>query len=278
MKLQSGDKIDAIVSFIKDLRDSLQSDQSSDDNVSYTKNTFWNNSITELNWEISVMTDEIATLQLEVDQMNLDYTNYQKETDILNKELALLDEKQQTLENLRAQDVIFYNTRVSRQNNMIFALNVIISNLTYIVDSQSFISKSQVVDELKKLGKDQALIGLITLSTSFTPTDLNKIIQKLKEIKTALTASVAEDDAYEQVAQTNFLNLIAEFETCRSNVQNSLDDIANKMADLLQKIANDQNTIADDQAQITVAQQQVDEYTKQQNDFNALYQTRFTAR
>lgn len=201
-----------------------------------------------------------------------------KETKILNKELDLLDEKQANLEALRQKDIQDYNTRVSRQNNMIYALNQIITNLTYIADSQSFISKRQVISELQKVAKDSALVGLVALSTSFTPTDLNKIIQKLKDIKASLTASVAEDEAYEQVAQVNFLNLITEFETSRQNVKQSLVDIEAKMDLILQNIADDQKTINNDQAEVQAAQAQIDEYVRQQNEFNALYQKRQEAR
>ena len=217
-------------------------------------------------------------MQLEIETLNLQYTEYVKETKILNKELDLLDEKQANLEALRQKDIEDYNTRVSRQNNMIYALNQIITNLTYIADSQSFISKRQVISELQKVAKDNALVGLVALSTSFTPTDLNKIIQKLKDIKTSLTASVAEDEDYEQVAQLNFLNLISEFETSRQNVKQSLVDIEAKMDQILQNIADDQKTINNDQAEVQAAQAQIDEYVKQQTEFNSLYQTRQEAR
>ena len=276
--MQSGDKIDNLISFIDDLKSNLQSDQSSDDSISDSKNAFWNSSIAQLNSEIDALNKEIAALQLEVSQLQLELNDLQKQVLILTEQLTLLDQKQANLEAARAADIEAYNTRVAKQHSMIMALDIIIANLTVIVDNDSFIQKDQVIEQLKGIGKNNALVGLLTLSTSFSPATVKAIIQKLKEIRESLQASVDLDDANELVAETNYLNLIYEFENTRTTVKQSLQNLNDRIAEIQQEITDDTTKINDDSQQVTIDQQQVDEYVKEQQAFNVLYQTRYEAR
>ena len=175
-------------------------------------------------------------------------------------------------------DIANFNTRVAQQNTMIMALDIIITNLTYIVETSSFVQKEQVLEQLRKIPKNNALASLVTLSTSFSPATVNAIIQKLKEIRDSLSASIEKDEAYELVAQENYLNLLGEFEIARVNVNKSLEDTNARILVVDVEIQDYNKQIADDNAQIVVDQQELDEYVRQQAEFNVLYQQRFEAR
>lgn len=278
IKVQSGDRVENVISFIEDLKSNLQTDQDSDDSVSQTKNQFWNESIATLEAEIQTLNEEIAALQLEVATLQIELQQIQKEIQVLNEQIVLLQQKQANLEAARTADIIAFNQRIAKQNTMIAALNTIITNLTEIVNGQSFIQKSQVLDELRKIPQGNALSSFLTISTGFTPATVNAIIQKLKEIRESLQASIEEDEAFELVAQENYLSLINEFETTRNNVQESLVTLNEKIVEIQNQIDEDNQKIADNQQQVEVDQQQVDDYKAQQAEFNALYQKRYQAR
>jgi len=158
------------------------------------------------------------------------------------------------------------------------ALDVIITNLTYIVETSSFVQKDQVLEQLRKIPKNNALASLVALSTSFSPATVNAIIQKLKEIRASLAASIDKDEAYELIAQENYLNLIGEFEIARVNVKKSLEDANERILVVEAEMADYNKQIDDDKAKIVVDQQELDEYVRQQAEFNVLYQQRFEAR
>lgn len=278
MKLQSGDRLDNLVSFISELKSNLKNDQIADNNVSDTKNLFWNTTIAELKAEIIVLQDEIDSLLIQVSELTLQLKSLQKEILILNEELALLDQKQTRLEEARKSDIVAFNTRVAQQNSMLLALTVIITNLTQIVESGSFIETSQVKLAIEKLPENRLLTQLLTLSSSFTPATVNAIIQKLKEIKASLKASIEEDEAYELTAQANYITLIEEFENSRYNVQESLKTIQVQIESIEDKIEAANAQIQVNRELVQNKQELIVEYETQQAEFNALYQRRLVAR
>ncbi|CAK55826.1 unnamed protein product (macronuclear) [Paramecium tetraurelia] len=225
IKLETGAQVDEVLKLIQELLDSLKSDQFSIKNIS------------ELEDDLSKLNTDLANANVLI-QTLAELLVILRETIITyEKQLSILNEQEQFIRNARAADVKAYNRRVESANKVINALNLIIQKLSKAVDEQTTDENRQAIlaqihsECHEQFGPNHPITILVKLTTRFDVPTVQRILEKLEQIRDAATKSLNEDIAAEEVASTNFDNSMTEIETLRKRLSTDLENLNQQFND-----------------------------------------------
>ncbi|CAD8048572.1 unnamed protein product [Paramecium sonneborni] len=237
IKLETGAQVDEVLKLIKELLDSLKQDQVDDDVEHSRQMAVFDQNINELEDDLSKLNTDLANANILI-QTLAELLVILRETIITyEKQLSILNEQEQFIRNARAADVKAYNRRVESANKVINALNLIIDKLSKAVDEQTTDENRQAIlaqihsECHEQFGPNHPITILVKLTTRFDVPTVQRILEKLVQIRDAAKKSLNEDIAAEEVASTNFNNSMNEIETLRKRLSTDLENLNQQFND-----------------------------------------------
>jgi hypothetical protein len=188
-------------------------------------------------------TTEIETLEQNLEHLGTELTNTNQflvavtrelsalaETiKSLEKQLDLLNGKEEEIRAAREADEIAYNRRKYNSQRVLNALNLVLEKLTAAVfreqNSQGAVLLETERDEMvtqirKELGHSHPIAVLVAMTAKFDVPTVQRIIEKLENIREGVIASMTDDDAHEVEAVASFNAVIKEINEVREKLSN----------------------------------------------------------
>lgn len=147
----------------------------------------------------------------------------------LEVQLDVLNGKEEEIRTNRANDEIAYNRRAVQSARVNQAIGAILEQLTQAVfeekDRQetNFLQRDVIVRKLTaSLGAKHPVTLLVSVTTKFDVATVERIIEKLENIRGAVVNGQTEDDANEVAAIQNFHTVVTEIEDVREKFSSDL--------------------------------------------------------
>ncbi|CAD8134195.1 unnamed protein product [Paramecium octaurelia] len=284
IKLETGGQVDEVLKLIQELLDSLKQDQVDDDVAHSRQMAVFDQNISELEDDLSKLNTDLANANVLI-QTLAELLVILRETIITyEKQLAILNEQEQFIRNVRAADVKAYNRRVEQANKVINALTLIIEKLSRAVDQQTSEQDRQAIltqihaECHEQFGPNHPITILIKLTTRFDVPVVQRILEKLEQIRDGANKSLSEDIAAEEVASKNFDTSMNEIETLRKRLSTDLENLNQQFNDKFnqQKIvlAQKEQLLID----IPITEELLQLTKEQQEQYHQAYLSRQTQR
>ncbi|CAD8158938.1 unnamed protein product [Paramecium octaurelia] len=237
IKLETGGQVDEVLKLIQELLDSLKQDQVDDDVAHSRQMAVFDLNISELEDDLSRLNTDLANANVLI-QTLAELLVILRETILTyEKQLAILNEQEQFIRNARAADVKAYNRRVEQANKVINALTLIIEKLSRAVDQQTSEQDRQAIltqihaECHEQFGPNHPITILVKLTTRFDVPTVQRILEKLEQIRDGANKSLNEDIEAEKVASDNFDTSMNEIETLRKRLSTDLENLNQQFND-----------------------------------------------
>ncbi|CAD8064652.1 unnamed protein product [Paramecium primaurelia] len=221
LELSQGGKVSEVVSLVGDLLEQMKRDQLNDD-LEYAHRTTTLG--LDIEWLIIVLrnlTKERQDKNNQLSELNQILVGLQQQLDALTEQLNILNGKEESLRQTRAQEAASYQARQENNSKVLAALNEIIPKLQVAVfdqEGKSLLQTEQfeIVEKIKReLGHNHPIAIMVALTTKFDVPTVKRIIDKLDHIRNAVIALMQQEDEQETQSQITFQTVLQEIAELR---------------------------------------------------------------
>ncbi|KAM3145982.1 hypothetical protein pb186bvf_001960 [Paramecium bursaria] len=224
LKLMQGSSVKDVLNLIQELLDSLLTDQAADDLAHSTQMVIYQEAIDQLQDTLDKLGVELTSLNqfIKITTEELEILGQTIKT--LETQLDIINTQEQNIRDARQSDIVAFNRRVAVSNKVINALNLIITKLTKAIEDQDAAGTQAVLAQLaQELGSKHPITILVTMTAKFDKPTVERILDKLIQVRDGAVKNLEEDEAAEVVAGQLFAQSIEEIETIRKRLSEDLD-------------------------------------------------------
>lgn len=286
--LASKEPIQALLSMLNDMSNTLDTDQEESDN----KHTeFQGKCISDLdyyNTEIAESTDRITIANSDLESLNPEYSTTQQSLSDTQTNLLSLQEQLQFAQSQRESEAEEYALKVDEHENALSILHEAQSTFQELLASTSvsFLQKkttifSQVHGNIKKgipkirsgyKGIFKILAQIVQKTPGEADQDIvNKILDLIKKIKENVENSAEIEKEAEEQRIKAFEDLSAALEQNINNAQNDIQSFTNKLEILNASIQADKDEITQQTERLNSRQEQLADRSNECNDEDTAY-------
>jgi|JI102314A1RNA_FD_contig_41_5402103_length_1472_multi_4_in_0_out_0_1 chromosome segregation ATPase len=252
--LQLGNKVPLsdVASLLKELRSNLvvqesQAKQLHIDQESECKRDIdeYNRRIEVANREIGEATSAIARLESQIEGLNADINN--KET-----QLKILAEREVAAKEAHLRDSQNFATRNAEHKQVLEALDLILPRLEKLVGSVAA-PKPAILAELAKIGKSNPIASLVSLASSLDQNALGSVLNKLRELRGSVDASLRDDEKDQADSDREYSELIREIFDVNASLNKSLNRDRENLSEAESNLSRERQRLHDNQVELRQA-------------------------
>ena len=274
LKLKSQGRLDDVIDLINQLDTDLTAEQASMDLDYNNKNILWASELSDLETQITTVSDEITAEQLQITELEAELLTLNDQLTDFQAQNDVFTQKRENLVDARANDIDAYNKRVSDQNAMLDALQNILDLLNSQDTAINFAEMKSLVQTNMKKFKETAgpYATLVGLTLSFDPQVVQNVIGKLNTIADAIKASLLDDKNSEEEAEVYYENFLASIDEALAAIQDNIKKTQQSIYDDNATLDETQQNMDINKALLDSLNAQKANYEKERDAYNALYE------
>jgi len=220
LQLKNETPLSEISKLINDLKSELEKQQILAD-LNWEKTEIdCQDKLNEYSQRITKSSAEIEESEFNIKRLAEDLIDLQKVIENKNHQLKILNDKEELITDLRAQDKDDFEKKVSQISEILSAINLIISKLGNLNGNTDDLQN--VLMELGEIGKSNPINSFVHFTMSFDQDTLNVVLEKLEKIQKSLETALDEEKLFEDNAESNCKVLMSEIAITKKNLQEDI--------------------------------------------------------
>lgn len=230
IQMKSDTPLVQISILLKDLRTELEKQQSELDESREKTERECSTDLDAYIERIKTSLQEVQESEINVVKLNTQASNLKKS--LANKvlQLSILEKKEDEIKQLRKRDIDDFEKRLIQSKEVLQALDLVIPKLENIKKDKKELPNALL--DLSKIGKANPIDSLVEITSTFDKDAVESIVSKMKKLKDAIQASIADENRYEEAAKANVEILLTEIENTRKYLTTQRNAEANQYEEI----------------------------------------------
>lgn len=251
MQIKSNAPLQDIAKLLSDLKNNLNKQQSESDDLHDSQLLECATDINNYENRISFAQNEIQEATVNIGSLSTEIKRLKGSIENANSQLSILAKRESILHSNHEQDLQDFNQRVQDHSQVLEALDIIIPKLEAITSQDS--TPQSVLAELAKIGKSNPIAALVEVAASLDPEALERVINKLQDIRNSVQNSLQNDKLHQEESDNNYNNLLSEISNVRESQAHRIEEDSEALDEAQTKFDQEAKRKQDSQNEVSIA-------------------------